>query len=209
AGDAAPWGVLTGDTLFVGDVGRPDLLTSVGWTADGLARRLYSSLRGQLLTLPDETRVFPAHGAGSACGKSMSDAVSSTIGEQRRLNYALRPMSEDEFVEAVTQNQSVAPLYFAFTADANRHEHALLDGAEVPAPLDSDEIARLQQGGAVSVGLGGRFAEYAGDVLRPGETIVLTTGPGREAEAKVRLARIGFDRVAGAVADVERVLTEH
>ena len=227
AGDAAPWGVLTGDTLFVGDVGRPDLLTSVGWTADGLARRLYSSLRGQLLTLPDETRVFPAHGAGSACGKSMSDAVSSTIGEQRRLNYALRPMSEDEFVEAVTQNQSVAPLYFAFTADANRHEHALLDGAEVPAPLDSDEIVRLQQGGAVvvdgrpaesfasghlrgavNVGLDGRFAEYAGDVLRPGQTIVLTTDPGREAEAKVRLARIGFDRVAGAVADVERVLTE-
>src|SRR5690606_35067071 len=91
ATDAEPCGVLTGDTLFVGDVGRPDLLTSVGWTAEDLARKLHRSLHEQLLTLPDATRVYPAHGAGSACGKSMSDAVSSTIGEQRRFNYALRP----------------------------------------------------------------------------------------------------------------------
>jgi glyoxylase-like metal-dependent hydrolase (beta-lactamase superfamily II)/rhodanese-related sulfurtransferase len=225
--DNEPWGVLTGDTLFVGDVGRPDLLTSVGWTADGLARRLYHSLHAQLMTLPDTTRVFPAHGAGSACGKSMSDAVSSTIGEQRRLNYALRPMSEDEFVEAVTQNQSVAPLYFAFTADANRHDHALLDDSEEPARLDVDEaLARQADGaaildgrapesfasghlrGSVNVGLDGRFAEYAGDVLRSGQAIVLVTDPGREAEAKVRLARIGFDQVVGDLGDVEHLLTE-
>ncbi|MGH7482707.1 MAG: MBL fold metallo-hydrolase, partial [Longimicrobiales bacterium] len=127
AHDREPWGVLTGDTLFVGDVGRPDLLTSLGWTAEELARRLYRSLHEQLLTLPDNTRVFPAHGAGSACGRAMSDAVSSTIGEQRRLNYALRPMSEDAFVEVVTQGQSVAPLYFAYTADSNRRLHDLLD----------------------------------------------------------------------------------
>jgi hydroxyacylglutathione hydrolase len=226
--DDAPWGVLTGDTLFVGDVGRPDLLSSAGWTAPDLARRLYRSLHGQLLTLPDETRVYPAHGAGSACGKAMSDAVSSSIGEQRRTNYALRPMEEDAFVEAVTAGQSVAPLYFAFAADANRHDRDLLDDHESPELLDLDEAVRLAAegavlvdtrspeafasghvAGAVNVGLDGRFAEYAGDVLRPDQRVVLLTDPGRPTEAKVRLARIGFDRVVGALDDVERVLLDH
>ena len=226
--DAEPWAVLTGDTLFIGDVGRPDLLTSVGWTADDLARRLYRSLHEQLLPLPDATRVYPAHGAGSACGKSMSDAVSSTIGEQRRLNYALRPMSEDDFVGVVTQGQSVAPLYFAFTADSNRRVHDLLDDTDAPAHLTLDELAAHRAAGGVvldgrsdeafasghlrgsiNVGLDGRFAEYAGDVVRPGQPVVVVTDAGREAEAKVRLARIGFDRVVGAVVDVERVLSEH
>jgi glyoxylase-like metal-dependent hydrolase (beta-lactamase superfamily II)/rhodanese-related sulfurtransferase len=228
AGDDAPWGVLTGDTLFVGDVGRPDLLSSVGWTADDLARKLFRSLHDQLLTLPDSTRVYPAHGAGSACGKSMSDAVSSTIGEQRRTNYALRPMTEDEFVDAVTQGQSVAPLYFAFTADSNRRIHELLDDAEPPPPLTIEDVQRHVAGGAVvldgrsaeafssghlrgsvNVGLDGRFAEYAGDVVRPGQSIVVVTDAGRETEAKVRLARIGFDRVVGALTEVERVLADH
>ncbi|MGH3976689.1 MAG: MBL fold metallo-hydrolase, partial [Pseudonocardiaceae bacterium] len=93
ATDPHPWGVLTGDTLFIGDVGRPDLLSASGWTARDLARRLYRSLHEQLLTLPDDTRVFPAHGAGSSCGKALSDATSSTIGAQRAGNYALRPMT--------------------------------------------------------------------------------------------------------------------
>ena len=226
--DAEPWAVLTGDTLFIGDVGRPDLLTSIGWTADDLARRLYRSLHEQLLTLPDATRVYPAHGAGSACGKSMSDAVSSTIGEQRRLNYALRPMSEDAFVEVVTQGQSVAPLYFAFTADSNRRVHDLLDDADAPPRLTLEELEAHREAGSVvvdgrseeafasghlrgsiNVGLDGRYAEYAGDVLRPGQAVVVVTDAGREAEAKVRLARIGFDRVVGAVVDVERLLSEH
>jgi hydroxyacylglutathione hydrolase len=227
ADDAEPWGVLTGDTLFVGDVGRPDLLTSVGWTADELARRLYQSLHDQLLTLPDSTRLFPAHGAGSACGRAMSEAVTSTIGEQRRLNHALRPMSEDDFVDVVTQGQSVAPLYFAFTADSNRRVHDLLDGTEPPARLGIAELERHQREGAilidgrspeafasghvrgsVNVGLDGRFAEYAGDVARPGQPIVVVTDEGRESEANVRLARIGFDRVLGALVDVERLLAE-
>ena len=227
AGDPEPWAVLTGDTLFVGDVGRPDLLTSVGWTADDLARRLYRSLQDQLLTLPDATRVYPAHGAGSACGKSMSDAVSSTIGEQRQLNYALRPMSEADFVEAVTEGQSVAPLYFAFTADSNRRVHELLDDADPPVELSIEEIEALVREGAViidgrppeefasghirgsvNVGLEGRFAEYAGDVVRPGQSIIVVTEAGRQVEAKVRLARIGFDRVLGGLGDVERVLLE-
>lgn len=228
AGDAEPWGVLTGDALFVGDVGRPDLLTSVGVTADDLARRLYRSLHEQLLTLPDATRVFPAHGAGSACGKAMSDAVSSTIGEQRDENYALQPMSEDEFVAVVTQGQSVAPLYFAYTADTNRRLRELLDDAEPPARLAAGDVERyLDDGdvavvdgrppetfasghlrGSVNVGLDGRFAEYAGDVVRPGQSVVLVADEGRDTEAKVRLARIGFDRVVGAVVDVERLLAE-
>ena len=190
--DDEPWGVLTGDTMFIGDVGRPDLLSSAGWTADDLAGRLYHSLRDQLLTLPDGTRVYPAHGAGSACGKAMSDAVTSTIGEQRQTNYALRPMAEHEFVAVVTEGQSVAPPYFAFAADANRHDHQLLDDNQAPQPITLDgalelvdaegvlldarppaEFASGHLRGAINVGLEGRFAEYAGDVIRPDQPIVV------------------------------------
>ena len=227
ADDDEPWGVLTGDTMFIGDVGRPDLLSSAGWTADDLACRLYHSLRDQLLTLPDATRVYPAHGAGSACGKAMSDAVTSTIGEQRQTNYALRPMAEDEFVAVVTEGQSVAPPYFAFAADANRHDHQLLDDSEAPQPVTLDgalelvdaggvlldarppaEFASGHVRGAINVGLEGRFAEYAGDVIRPDQPIVVVADGGRGTEARVRLARIGFDRVAGELEDVERVLLD-
>ncbi len=216
----APYGVLTGDTLFIGDVGRPDLLASVGVTADELARQLYHSLHERLLVLPDPTRVFPAHGAGSACGKNLSSETVSTIGEQRRTNYALVPMSEDSFVEAVTQGQSVAPLYFAFAANRNRELRDLLvEEAPVPALSLTEVLERQREGavvidsrddtsfaaghlrGSVNVGLGGRFAEYAGEVMAPGTPIVLVTEPGSEAEAKVRLARIGFDRVLGALSD--------
>jgi glyoxylase-like metal-dependent hydrolase (beta-lactamase superfamily II)/rhodanese-related sulfurtransferase len=223
-----PWGVLTGDTLFIGDVGRPDLLSSAGSSADDLARSLYRSLHHQVLTLPDGVRVFPAHGAGSACGKNLSTATQSTIGEQRATNYALQPMAEDDFVAAVTTGQSVAPPYFGFAAQANRSDHGLLDDHEAPPLLSVEEVERwLADGavlidgrraaefasghlrGAINVGMEGRFAEYAGDVARPDQPIVLVTDPGREAEAKVRLARIGFDRVVGAVGDVERTLAEH
>jgi len=220
--DAEPWGVLTGDTLFIGDVGRPDLLTSVGWSAEDLARHLYRSLHDELLTLPDATLVFPAHGAGSACGKNLSTAASSTIGEQRTGNYALQPMSENRFVEVVTEGQSVAPLYFAFAADANQRERDLLDEGEAPARLTIDEA--MQQAlegavlldtrapesfasghlrGSVNVGLDGRFAEYAGDVVRPGQQVVLLGDEGRGVEARMRLARIGFDDVVGEVDGIE------
>ncbi len=228
ADDLEPWAVFTGDTLFVGDVGRPDLLTSVGWTADGLARRLYRSVHDQLLTLPDATEVYPAHGAGSACGKNLSTATQSTIGEQRRTNYALAPMSEDAFVEAVTQGQSVAPLYFAFAADSNRRDRELLDDHRDTPVFDLDLTLRQQAEGAViidgrpaelfasghlrgavNVGLDGRFAEYAGDVLQPGQSVIVVTEPGRENEARIRLARIGFDHVIGALPDIDRVLMEH
>ena len=217
---AEPDCVLTGDTLFIGDVGRPDLLASVGVTADDLARQLFHSLHEQLLTLPDTTKVFPAHGAGSACGKNLSTETVSTIGEQRATNYALAPMTEDAFVEAVTQGQSVAPLYFSFAANRNRELHDLLIDGAPPATLTVGEVLHHQHEGAVivdarddtafaaghlkgsvNVGLSGRFAEYAGEVMRPGTPIVLVTDPGHEMEAKVRLARIGFDNVIGALID--------
>lgn len=220
AGDTVPYGVLTGDTLFIGDVGRPDLLASVGVTADELARMLYRSLHTKLLTLPDATRVFPAHGAGSACGKQLSTETVSTIGEQRHSNYALAPMTEDEFVEAVTQGQSVAPMYFAFNAMRNRQDRPLLEEEEPVAMLELDEVlARQAEGavlidtrepavfaqghlrGSINVGLSGRFAEYTGDVVRHEQPIVLICEPETEQEAKVRLARIGFDRVLGALAN--------
>jgi hydroxyacylglutathione hydrolase len=223
-----PWGVLTGDTLFIGDVGRPDLLASLGVGPDELARRLYRSLHDRLLTLPDSTRVYPAHGAGSACGKQLAAASVSTIGEQRRTNYALQPMSEDAFVAAVTEGQGVAPLYFAFAADANRRDHDLFDDRQAPPLLTADDVRRCVRedavildtrppevfasghlAGSVNVGLDGRFAEYAGDVARAGQPIVVVADPGRETEARVRLGRIGFDRVRGAVTGVERLLAEH
>lgn len=226
--DAEPWAVLTGDALFIGDVGRPDLLTSVGHSAESLARDLYHSLHEQLMTLPDTTLVYPAHGAGSACGKNLSSAASSTIGEQRETNYALAPMTEDRFVEAVTEGQGLAPLYFAFAADANKRERQLLDDHEAPPLLSIEEALGLSQAGAVlldtrspesfasghlrgsiNVGLDGRFAEYAGDIVRPGQQVVLLGDAGRGIEAKVRLARIGFDEVAGEVADIEVVLADH
>jgi hydroxyacylglutathione hydrolase len=226
--EAGPWAVLTGDALFIGDVGRPDLLTSVGRSADSLARELYRSLHEQLLTLPDTTLVYPAHGAGSACGKHLSAAASSTIGEQRETNYALAPMTVDQFVEAVTEGQGVAPLYFAFAADANKRERELLDDHEAPRSLTLDDAVALGRAGAalldtrspesfasghlrgsVNVGLDGRFAEYAGNVIRPGQDVVLLGDLGRATEGKVRLARIGLDAVAGAVSDIEAELAAH
>ncbi|MCB9394213.1 MAG: MBL fold metallo-hydrolase [Acidimicrobiaceae bacterium] len=225
---STPHAVFTGDTLFIGDVGRPDLLGAIGFTADGLARQLYHSLHEKLLKLPDETLVYPAHGAGSACGKNLSTETVSTIGEQRATNYALAPMSEDEFVEAVTQGQSVAPLYFLFAAIKNRSTRELLpeevevrsltldevqaamaDGAVVVDSRDDMAFTMGHLRGSINVGYSGRFAEYTGEVMQPGTPIVLVTEPGLEQEAAIRLARIGFDNVVGALADPLRVFVEH
>ena len=216
--DSDPYGVLTGDTLFIGDVGRPDLLASIGVSADHLARQLFSSLHDKLLRLPDATKVYPAHGAGSACGKNLSSETVSTIGEQRRTNYALAPMSIEQFVEAVTQGQSAAPMYFMFAANRNREAHDLLaddvsvemltmeevlarqvDGAVIVDAREASEFAQGHVRGSLNVGLGGRFAEYVGQVVEPETPIVLVTDAGHEREAKVRLARIGFDNVVGAL----------
>lgn len=222
-GDDVPYGVLTGDTLFIGDVGRPDLLSSVGITADELAHRLYQSLHTKLLTLPDATRVFPAHGAGSACGKQLSTETTSTIGEQRSTNYALAPMTGDEFVNAITEGQAAAPAYFAYDAGINRRRHALLDEQQPPSQLGLDEVLELQDRGttvldtrdagdfaaghlrgSINIGIDGRYAEWVGSLLAPDTGVILVSQPGTELEAKNRLARIGFDRVLGYLPEPER-----
>jgi hydroxyacylglutathione hydrolase len=220
AGDEVPYGVLTGDTLFIGDVGRPDLLASVGVTADELARQLYHSVQHTLMALPDEVRVYPAHGAGSACGKNLSTETASTIGQQKRSNYAMLPMSEDQFVAVVTEGQPSAPPYFIYDATMNKRFRDLFDEeATVPA-LSLNEVLAAQARGAVvldtrdpavfaaghlrgslNVGLDGRFAEYAGDVVSPADDVVLVTDPDAEHISRVRLGRIGFDRVIGALTE--------
>ena len=226
--DETPYGVLTGDALFIGDVGRPDLLSAKGTTSDVLAGQLYDSLHGKLLTLPDATRVYPAHGAGSSCGKNLSTDTWSTIGEQRTSNYALAPMSKDQFVAAVTDGQSAPPAYFSFDAEKNRALHEIFDETVPPTALSLSEVLQHQRDGAivldtrdpnefavghlagsVNVGLSGRYAEYAGGVIQPGATIVLVTEPGTELEARNRLARIGFDSVVGYLEDPIRALQAH
>ena len=221
AGDAVPYGVLTGDALFIGDVGRPDLLASIGHTADELGRLLHASVR-RLLALPDEVRVFPAHGAGSACGKNLSTERWSTIGDQRSDNYACAPMSEDEFVALVAAGQPAAPGYFVFDAVLNRKVHDVFDPSRHARPLDLPEVLHLQRAGAVvvdardaqefaaghlvdaqNVPADGRFAETAGSVVRPEQQIVVVAPQDREEEVVVRLARIGFDRVAGYLREPE------
>jgi glyoxylase-like metal-dependent hydrolase (beta-lactamase superfamily II)/rhodanese-related sulfurtransferase len=216
ASDDVPYGVLTGDTLFIGDVGRPDLLVSVGKTSEELGHMLFASIQNKLLTLPDPTRVFPAHGAGSSCGKNLSTETMSTIGEQRRDNYALQYTDVDAFVAAVTEGQPEAPGYFIYDAVLNQKDRATLDehteptllsitqlldardaGKQVVDTRDSQFFATGHLRGAVNVGLGGRYAEYAGSVISPEEDIVIITEPGMATEAKVRLARIGYDRVVG------------
>ena len=144
--DADPYAVLTGDTLFVGDVGRPDLRVALGWSASDLGGLLYDSLRTKLLTLPDDSLVYPAHGAGSLCGKALSKETVSTIGEQRRSNYALQPMTKAAFVELVTADQPDAPPYFTYDAVLNSQERPTLDEALARElnPLSLDQVLTLQ-----------------------------------------------------------------
>lgn len=228
ADDADPAAVLTGDTLFVGDVGRPDLLASVGFTREELADKLYDSLHDKLMTLPDDTKVYPAHGAGSACGKNLSTDTWSTIGDQRANNYALLAPDKDTFIGLVTEGQPPAPEYFVYNATLNKRDRETLDEAAEPARLDwpavrtalddgavlvdgrdPETFARGHLRGAVNIGLEGRYAEFAGSVVRSDDDIVLFVEPGYELEAKNRLARIGFDRVLGVVAEPMQVLLEH
>ncbi|MEZ7005501.1 rhodanese-like domain-containing protein [Streptomyces sp. AD55] len=225
AEDTVPYGVLTGDALFIGDVGRPDLLASVGVTADELGAMLHDSVQNKLMSLPDEVRVFPAHGAGSSCGKNLSTERQSTIGEQRATNYACAPMSEKDFVAIVTAGQSAAPGYFAYDADLNRRERELFDPASPPRALgvedflarraagavvvdarDPQEFAAGHLRGAVNVPADGRFAEQAGTVLPLGAELLAVAPEDREEEIVTRLARIGFDRVAGYLASPDEAL---
>lgn len=220
-GSAQPHAVFTGDTLFIGDVGRPDLLAAVGHNAQDLARMLYRSLHEKLLALPDATLVYPAHGAGSACGKNLSTNTVSSIGEQRTTNYALAPMTEEQFVEVVTEGQATAPMYFLFAATSNQQEHQTFREDKPLPKLTLPEVVAAQANGAVvldtrddaafalghlrhsiNVGLGGRFAEYTGEVVAPRTPIVIVAEPDKEREATTRLARIGFDTVIGYLDDI-------
>jgi glyoxylase-like metal-dependent hydrolase (beta-lactamase superfamily II)/rhodanese-related sulfurtransferase len=213
-----PEAVLTGDTLFVGDVGRPDLRASLGWSPQELGGMLYDSLHQKLLPLPDATRVYPAHGAGSLCGKSLGSENWSTIGIQRRFNYALQPMSKETFIGVVLADQPDAPPYFTYDAVLNTKERPTLEKTleRTLRPLTVDEVLGLQSAGAqildvrdpapfaaahlagaINIGLGGTYATWAGTLLDRERPIVIIAEPGREYEGQTRLGRIGFDHVAG------------
>lgn len=215
-----PYAVLTGDCLFIGDVGRPDLLASEGVSAGELAGMMYDSLRNKLMKLPDSTLVYPAHGAGSLCGKNMSKDTFSTIGEQKKSNYALKDMTKEEFVKLITANQPEAPKYFKYDAMLNLKPHASLDsvlhrkltaigeteaikmyneGAQLLDTREADEYAAKYVRDTMNIPLSGRFAMWAGTFLDPSRPIVIIAKPGKERESAMRLGRIGFDNIAGFV----------
>ncbi|QEC41121.1 MBL fold metallo-hydrolase [Pseudobacter ginsenosidimutans] len=210
--------VFTGDTLFVGDVGRPDL-SSGNMSKEDLASLLYDSLQNRIATLPDDVIVYPAHGAGSSCGKNLGPETHSTIGEQKKTNYALQPQSREEFIRAVTDGLALPPQYFPINARINKEGYDSLDNIlenglkplSIPAfkefqsnedviVLDTRKASVFTSGfvpHSISVGLEGRFAEWAGSLLPFDKTIVLVTEAGKERETVVRLARVGFSKMEG------------
>ncbi len=225
-----PHAVLTGDTLFIGDVGRPDLRASLGWTAEQLGALLYESLHGKLMKLPAETLVYPAHGAGSLCGKNMSEDTVSTIGVQRTYNYALQPMEKEAFIAIVNAEQPDAPDYFTYDAILNSREHATLEtaletslkglgveelrglmkkGARVLDVREPPEYAGAHVKGSLNIALDGKYATWCGTLLKPEEEIVLIAEPGRESEGALRLGRIGYDRVVGYLEGGMQPLESH
>ena len=216
--DSTPHAVLTGDTLFVGDVGRPDLRAALGWSANDLGSLLYDSLHSKLLTLPDSSLVYPAHGAGSLCGKALSKETVSTIGEQRKTNYALQPLSKEAFIELVTADQPDAPSYFTYDAVLNSRKRQTLTealtlelrplslddclelqkhGVQLLDTRDAGEFAAAHLKGAINVGLRGQYATWAGSLIDRERPIVIVADPGAEKESALRLGRIGFDHVIG------------
>ena len=207
--------------MFIGDVGRPDLRATLGWSAAELGSALFDSLHRKLLALPDQSLVYPAHGAGSLCGKALSKETVSTLGEQRRSNYALQPMSKEAFIQVVTADQPEAPAYFTYDAVLNSEERPTLDqtlarvnammlddvlalqavGAQILDTRDPGEFAAAHLAGSINIGLGGQYATWAGTVLDRDHPIVIIADPGRETESATRLGRIGFDHVAGYLKD--------
>jgi hydroxyacylglutathione hydrolase len=212
-----PFAVFTGDTLFIGDVGRPDLSDS--HTPQELAGLLYDSLHQKLLQLPDDVRVYPAHGAGSMCGRNISAERNSTIGRERLSNYALQPMPRNRFIELMTQDLPARPEYFARDVDLNRRGAVPLDALPELPILPGEEVLRLQQRGvmvldtrtstpfcaahvpgSISISLGGQFASWAGAILGLDRDLVLVAeDPKTTAEARLRLARVGIERVHGVL----------
>ena len=204
--------------MFIGDVGRPDLRAALGWSATELAGMLFDSLHNKLLALPDQSLVCPAHGAGSLCGRAIGEETVSTLGEQRRANYAVQPMGKEAFIKLVTSDQPDAPPYFNYDALRNSEEMPTLDVAleHQMTPLTLDDVLALQAAGAqildtraagefsaghlagsVNIGLEGQYATWAGTILDPTHPIVLIGEAERVQESIIRLGRIGFDNVAG------------
>ena len=212
-----PQKLLTGDTLFIGDVGRPDLAGGKGYTPQTMAAMMYDSLHQKLLPLGDSVEVYPAHGAGSMCGKNLSTETSSTIGAQRQFNYALKPMSKEDFVSMMTTDLPEAPVYFSKDAEINRTGAAPLETLPGPAPLSPTEVSKLaEQGhvildvrpagdfgaghvpGSLNIGLGGQFASWAGTLIPLVAPVVLVAeSESAVAEAVTRLSRVGIDNVKG------------
>lgn len=215
-----PQKVLTGDTLFVGDVGRPDLAGGKGYTPPMMAAMMYDTLHGKLLKLADDVEVYPAHGAGSMCGRNMSAETSSTIGEQRRSNYALQPMAKDEFVRMMTVDLPEPPGYFSKDAEINRTGAPALTEISRPAALAPQEVEKLAAAGylildvrgaaefgaghvpgSTHVGLNGQFAIWAASLISIGTPMVIVAeSEEKAAEAVVRLARVGHENVKGYLA---------
>lgn len=210
-----PWGVLTGDTLFIGDVGRPDLAEN--YTPQELAGFLYDSLRNKLLALPDSVIVYPAHGAGSMCGRNISSERSSTIGRERQFNYALQPMTREQFVKMMAEDLPPRPEYFRRDVDLNRRGAAALADLPPLHAISAGEVASQQRAettvldtrasgefcaghipGSVNIGLNGQFAAWAGSVLGLDRDLILVGEDGASIdESRQRLARVGIERVAG------------
>ena len=213
---SAPIKMFTGDTLFIGDVGRPDLIGSKGFTAQQMGEMLYDSLHNKILGLSDETEVYPAHGAGSLCGKSLSKQTWSTLGNQRRFNYALQPMSKEEFVKIVAADQPEVPAYFPKSAAKNLEGSAPLTDLAKPRELSSHEISKFEgvvidvrqniEYGAghipnsINIGLGGQFASWAGTLVTIGTPIAIVAETADQVdEAALRLARVGHETVNGFI----------
>lgn len=214
------YAIFTGDTLFVGDVGRPDLAQKgESLTTEDLAGIMYDSLQKKIIPLADEVIIYPAHGPGSSCGKSIGTQTVSTIGEQKQTNYALQPQSKEEFVKAVTEGLSKPPQYFPLNAKINKEGYesldAILNKALKPLSvqqtkelsndsdiilLDTREAAEFTEGfipNSIFIGLEGRFAEWAGSLLPFDKTLLIIADAGKEKESVVRLARVGFSKFAG------------
>lgn len=212
-----PLAIFTGDTLFVGDVGRPDL-SSGNLSSAELAGIMYNTIQNKIIPLPDDVLVYPAHGAGSSCGKNMGPETFSTIGEQKKYNYALQPQTPEEFVAAVTDGLPVAPKYFAINAKINMQGYESLDTIKNKGltPLTISEFKKLKDSdtlvldtrhatvftrgfihGSIFIGLEGRFAEWAGSLLSFDRPMILVTEPGKEEESIVRLSRVGFNKIHG------------
>lgn len=211
--------VFTGDTLFVGDVGRPDLAQKgAEITMQDLAGMMYDSIHKKLFPLADEVIIYPAHGAGSSCGKNLGKETFSTIGEQKKHNYALQAASKEEFIKVVTEGIAAPPQYFPINAQINKEGYESLDEVlqsglkslsvqefkslinEEVIVLDTRTETEFVKGfvpGSINIGLNGRFAEWAGSLLPFDKTLLLVTEPGKEKETIIRLARVGFEKIDG------------